>query len=231
MKKHKSVVFIDRSVVSVNLILKEVERYKVLSEEEEYRLCKQMREGKGIARTQLINSNLRFVLGRAIKYLWSGVPLEDLFQAGSIGLMVAVEMFDASLGVKLICFAVYYIDCEIQKLVTSHLRCSNSISLGDPAFNDEGCKLTMEDVLSSGRQDYADWDMRYDSAFQGMKAVVKKVAPFDEAAKLWEDSIAMKEQGYALCDVARKYHITEEQAKETIKAIDRSLRIYYGLRA
>jgi len=159
MKKHKSVVFIDRSVVSVNLILKEVERYKVLSEEEEYRLCKQMREGKGIARTQLINSNLRFVLGRAIKYLWSGVPLEDLFQAGSIGLMVAVDMFDASLGVKLISFAVYYIDCEIQKLVTSHLRCSNSISLGDPAFNDEGCKLTMEDVLSSGRQDYADWDM------------------------------------------------------------------------
>jgi hypothetical protein len=89
----------------------------------------------------------------------------------------------------------------------------------------------MEDVLSSGRQDYAYWDMRYDSAFQGMKAVVKKVAPFDEAAKLWEDSIAMKEQGYALCDVARKYHITEEQAKETIKAIDRSLRIRYGLRA
>lgn len=231
MKKHKSVVFIDRSVVSVNLIMKEVERYKVLSEEEEYSLWKQMRDGKGIARTQLINSNLRFVLGRAIKYLWSGVPLEDLFQAGSIGLMVAVDMFDASLGVKLISFAVYYIDCEIQKMVTSHLRCSNNVSLGDPAFNDKDCKLTMEDVLNSGRQDYADWGMRYDCAFQDMKAVVKKVVPFDEAAKLWEDSIAMKEQGYALSDLARKYHITEEQAKETIKAIDRSLRIHYGLRA
>ena len=231
MKKHKSVVFIDRSVVSVNLILKEVERYKVLSEEEECRLCKQMREGKGIARTQLINSNLRFVLDRAINYLWSGVPLEDLFQAGSVGLMVAVDMFDASLGVKLISFAVYYIDCEIQKMVTSHLRCSDSISLSDAAFSNEDCKLTMEDVLSSGRQDYADWDMRYDSAFQDMKAVVKKVAPFEEAAKLWEDNIAMREQGYALSDVARMYHITEEQAKDKIKAIDKSLRIYYGLRA
>ena len=229
MKSHKSVVFIDRSVMSVNLLLKEIEKYKVLSQEEEYNLWKQMREGKSIARKQLINSNLRFVMSRAISYLWSGIPLEDLFQAGSVGLIVAIDMFDASLGVKLISFAVYYIDCEIQKMVTSHLRFSDSVPLSDAAFNDKDCKLTMEDVLSSGRQDYADWNMRYDSAFQDMKAVVKEVAPFEEAARLWEDNIVMREQGYALSDVARKYHITEEQAKETIKAIDENLRRHYGL--
>ena len=231
MKKHKSVVFIDRSVVSVNLILKEIEKYKVLSQEDEYDLWEQMRAGKSIARTQLIKSNLRFVMSRAIKYMWSDVPLEDLFQAGSVGLMEAIDMFDASRGVKLISFAVHYIDSEIQKMVTPHLRFSNSVRLSDAAFNDEDCKLTMGDVLSSGSQDYADWETRYDSAFQYMKAVVKKVAPFEDAAKLWEDSIAMKEHGYALCDVARKYHITEEQAKETIKAIDENLRRHYGLRA
>jgi RNA polymerase sigma factor (sigma-70 family) len=230
MKNSKKNVFIDRSIMSINLLLKEIEKYEVLSQEEEYNLWKQMREGKDIARKQLINSNLRFVMSRAICYLWSGVPLEDLFQAGSVGLMVAIDMFDASLGVKLISFAVYYIDCEIQKMVTSHLRFSSSVSLSDAAFNDEDCKLTMEDVLSSGRQDYADWSTRYDSAFQYMKAVVKKVAPFKEAAQLWEDNIYMKEQGYSLSDVARKYHITEEQAKDKIKAIENSLRIHYGLR-
>jgi hypothetical protein len=88
----------------------------------------------------------------------------------------------------------------------------------------------MEDVLSSGNQDYADWSTQYDFAFQHMKAVVEKVAPFEDAAKLWVDYIAMKEQGYALSDVARKHHITEEQAKEKIKAIDKSLLIHYGLR-
>ena len=230
MKEHKSVVFIDRSVTSVNLLLKEIEKYKVLSQEEEYNLWEQMREGKSIARKQLINSNLRFVMSRALKYIWSGVPLEDMFQAGTIGLMAAIDMFDASLGVKLISFAVHYIDCEIQKIVTSHLRVSNCISLSDAAFNDEDCKLTMEDVLSSGCQDYADWDIRLDSAFQDMKAVVKRVAPFEDAAKLWVNYVVMKEQGYALSDVARKYRITEEQAKEEIKAIDKSLRIHYGLR-
>ena len=40
MKEHKSVVFIDRSVMSVNLLLKEIEKYKVLSQEEEYNLWK-----------------------------------------------------------------------------------------------------------------------------------------------------------------------------------------------
>lgn len=230
MKNGKKNVFIDRSIESVKLILKEVKKSTVLSPEEESDLWKQMREGNSIARKQLINSNLRLVMSRAIKYMWSGVPLEDLFQAGSIGLMMAIDLFDTSQGVKLISFAVYYIDCEIQKMVTSHLRFSSNISLSDAAYNDEDCKLTMGDVLSSGSQDYADWETRYDSAFQYMKAVVKKVAPFEDAAELWVDNIAMKEQGYALSDVARKHHITKEQAKERIKEIDKSLLIHYGLR-
>ena len=230
MKNGKKNVFIDRSVMSVNLIMKEIKKYEVLSQEEESDLCKQMKEGNSVARKQLINSNLRFVMSRAIKYMWSRVPLEDLFQVGSIGLMLAIDMFDTSLGVRLISFAVYYIDCEIQKMVTSHLRFSSDISLSDAAYNDEDCKLTMGDVLSSGSQDYADWATRYDSAFQYMKAVVKKVAPFEDAAELWVDYIAMKEQGYALSDVARKHHVTEEQAKERIKEIDKSLLIHYGLR-
>ena len=229
MKNGKKNVFIDRSVMSVNLIMKEIKKYEVLSQEEESDLCKQMKEGNSVARKQLINSNLRFVMSRAIKYMWSRVPLEDLFQVGSIGLMLAIDMFDTSLGVRLISFAVYYIDCEIQKMVTSHLRFSSNISLSDAAYNDEDCKLTMGDVPSSGSQDYADWATRYDSAFQYMKAVVKKVAPFEDAAELWVDYIAMKEQGYALSDVARKHHVTEEQAKERIKEIDKSLLIHYGL--
>ena len=214
MKNHKSVVFIDRSVMSVNLLLKEIEKYKVLSQEEEHNLWEQMREGNSIARNRLINSNLRFVMSRALKYMWSGVPLEDMFQAGTIGLMMAIDMFDASLGVKLISFAKYYVDCEIQKLVTPQQRLSNSVSLSEAAFNDEDSKLTMEEVVSSGRQDYADWDSQYEAAFQEMKAVVKKVASFEDAANLWVDYIVMKEQGYALSDVASMYRITVEQAKE-----------------
>lgn len=230
MKNSKNNVFIDRSIESVNLILKEVEKSTVLNPEEEDKLWKQMREGSSIARNRLINSNLRFILSRVTKYMWSGVPLEDMFQAGTIGLMEAIDRFDASQGVKLINFAVYYIDSEIQKLVTPQQRLSNSVSLSETAFDDEDSKLTMEEVLSSGRQDYADWGSQYEAAFQEIKAVVRKVAPFEDAAKLWVDYIVMKEQGYALSDVARMYRITVEQAKEAIKTIDMRLRKHYGLR-
>ena len=230
MKNSKNNVFIDRSIESVNLILKEVEKSTVLNPEEEDKLWKQMREGSSIARNRLINSNLRFILSRVTKYMWSGVPLEDMFQAGTIGLMEAIDRFDASQGVKLINFAVYYIDSEIQKLVTPQQRLSNSVSLSETAFDDEDCKLTMEEVVSSGRQDYADWGSQYEAAFQEMKAVVRKVAPFEDAAKLWVDYIVMKEQGYALSDVARMYRITVEQAKEAIKTIDMRLRKHSGLR-
>ena len=66
--------------------------------------------------------------------------------------------------------------------------------------------------------------------YQNMKDVVRKVAPCESDAQLWEDNIVMKAQGYALSDVARKYRITAELAKEKIKAIDESLCKHYGIK-
>lgn len=225
MKNHKSVVFTDRSVMSVDLLLKDIDRYPILSQEEEFALWEKMREGSNNARQQLINSNLRFVFSRAKRFLWSGIALGDLFQLGSIGLMEAADKFDATKGVRLILFAVRYIDGEIQKEVTKHLRLAHNVSLSDAASKDEDCKLTMEDELSSGCQDYADWDSRYDSAFKAAKAQVEK-AFFPEAADLWEDYITMKELGYTLNDVAKKHHVTTERAKDLIGKINTYLEFY-----
>ena len=230
MKNSKNTVCIDRSIESVKLILEEVKYSTVLSQEEQSDLLKRMRDGNNNARNRLITCNMRFVLSRVLKYMWSGAPLEDLFQAGIVGLTVAIDKFDDSQGVKLLSFAKYYIDNEIQKIVTSHLRITGCVSLSDAAFNDIDCKKTMEDIVSSGSQDYADWATRYDYEFQNMKDVVKKVAPCISDAQLWEDHIVMKAQGYALSDVARKYHITAELAKEKIKAIDESLYKHYGIK-
>ena len=224
MKNHKSVVFTDRSVMSVDLLLKDIKMYPILSQEEEYTLWEKMREGSNNARQQLINSNLRFVFSRAKRYLWSGIAQEDLFQLGSIGLMEAVDKFDATKGVKLILFAVHYIDGEIQKAVTAHMRYTCSASLDDAAFADEDCTMTLGEMVSSGCQDHADWDVRYDSALKAMKAQVKEDF-FEEAANLWGDYLTMKELGYTLGDVAKKHHVTTEWAKEIIGKINTYLEI------
>ena len=100
-----------------------------------------------------------------------------------------------------------------------------AFTLSDAAFEDEGCKLTMEEVLSSGCQDYADRDIRYDSAFKDAKARIKKEF-FSEAADLWEDYITMKELGYTLSDIAKKHHVSTECAKDRIGKINTFLEIY-----
>ena len=222
MKNHKSVVFTDRSVMSVDLLLKDIKKYPILSQEEEYALWEQMREGSERARNKLINSNLRYVFSRAKRYQWSGIPTGDLFQLGSIGLMEAINKFDATKGVKLILFAVHYIDGEIQKAVTAHMRYTCSVSLDDAAFADEDCTMTLGEMVSSGCQDHADWDVRYDSALKAMKAQVKEDF-FEEAANLWEDYLTMKELGYTLSDVAKKHHVNVERAKVLITKINSRL--------
>ena len=82
MNNHKNIVFLDRSAQSMDILLKDIRRYEVLTAEKEKALLQRMSQGDKKARKQLINSNLRFVLSRAKQYAWSGVSQLDLFQAG-----------------------------------------------------------------------------------------------------------------------------------------------------
>jgi hypothetical protein len=74
----------------------------------------------------------------------------------------------------------------------------------------------------------ADWDIRYDMAFKEIKAMVEKKF-FAEAANLWEDNLVMRELGYTMSDVAKRYNVTEERAKELIKKINQYLGKRYKL--
>ena len=221
MKNSKNVVFIDRSVNSINILMKDIRKYEVLTNEEERTLLDNMRKGNKAAREKLINSNLRFVITKAKEYLWSGVAFEDLFQAGTIGLMEAVDRYDVSKDVTLLSYAVYWIESELLKTVKEHKRYSCNKSLEDklPADNDSRRLL---DVMSSGREDGADWNIRYALAMKAIKAQVKQ-AFFPEAADLWEDYLIMREQGYCVADVAKKHNVPEERTREIIKDINHAL--------
>jgi len=43
---------------------------------------------------------------------------------------------------------------------------------------------------------------------------------FPEAIELWKDSITMREQGYTMADVAKKYNVTEENAWDKVRTIN-----------
>ncbi|HEX9665489.1 MAG TPA: RNA polymerase factor sigma-32 [Thermodesulfobacteriota bacterium] len=105
---------------SVDLFFKEVERYPLLSREEEYRLALKHFENNDIeAAKKLVVSNLRFVIKIANEYVSYGFPVSDLIQEGTVGLMQAVKRFNPHKGYRLISYAVWWIKARIHNFIMS----------------------------------------------------------------------------------------------------------------
>jgi RNA polymerase primary sigma factor len=66
--------------------------------EEEAELGRRIRAGDRGAREELINRNMRLMVSIARRYIKTGRPFDDLIQAGSEGLLVAVDKFDPSIA-------------------------------------------------------------------------------------------------------------------------------------
>ncbi len=74
------------------------------------------------AARELVISHLRYVVKVAKGFMGYGLPLPDLIQEGSIGLMKAVKRFDPSRDVRLVSFAVHWIRAEIYDYVLRNWR-------------------------------------------------------------------------------------------------------------
>ncbi len=73
--------------------------------------------GDAEARERLVEANLRLVMSVARRFTGRGRELDDLFQAGCIGLMRAIERFDLEYDVAFSTYAVPLITGEIQRFL------------------------------------------------------------------------------------------------------------------
>ena len=100
----------------MQLYLKEIGQFPVLSKEEEEKLSKQFYETKDPRIAQaLAQANLRFVVKIAAEYTRFGSRLIDLVQEGNVGLLHAIKEFNPYKGVRLITYAVWWIRGYIQE--------------------------------------------------------------------------------------------------------------------
>jgi RNA polymerase primary sigma factor len=106
----------------LGVYFQEINRIPLLSREEEDKIAKTAAQGDIVARNLLINSNLRFVVTVAKKYQGHGLPLEDLVNEGNIGLINAVERFDADRGYHFISYAVWWVRQSILKALYEKSR-------------------------------------------------------------------------------------------------------------
>ena len=107
---------------SVKSYLKQINQYKLLSQEEELSLAKRILEGDTKAKDKLINSNLRLVVSIAKKYSNAGLSFQDLIQEGNMGLIKATEKYNYSLGFKFSTYATWWIKQSIMKSIQDKSR-------------------------------------------------------------------------------------------------------------
>ncbi|MEO0182153.1 MAG: RNA polymerase sigma factor RpoD/SigA [candidate division WOR-3 bacterium] len=98
----------------MNQFIEEINRYPVLSKEEEFELARRFRENKDTAaKEKLILSNLRIVLHVCKNYLDYGLSLSELINAGTRGLIHAIEKFDERKGYRLSTYSIWWVKREI----------------------------------------------------------------------------------------------------------------------
>ena len=93
-----------------------------LSRGEERVLAERIAAGDERAREELAEANLLFVVTVAKKYRNRGMSFSELISAGNLGLMTAVDRFDATRGFKFITYAVWWIRLAIQQVLAEDSR-------------------------------------------------------------------------------------------------------------
>ena len=100
--------------------LSEIRAYPRLTEDQERELARRCAAGDEEAIRQMVNSNLRLVVKVATEYAGRGVPLMDLIQEGSIGLLVAARKFDYTLEYRFSTYAMKWIRQGVTRCLMNH---------------------------------------------------------------------------------------------------------------
>ena len=107
---------------AMNLFLREVSRYPLLTAAEEKELARRVEAGDAAAKERMVNSNLRLVVSIARRYRSNELTLLDLIQEGTLGLIRAVEKFDWRRGFRFSTYATLWIQQAIQRALANQSR-------------------------------------------------------------------------------------------------------------
>ena len=129
-----------------------------LSAEEEACCIERMREGGSErareARALLIERNLRLVAHIAKKYQNLDEDMEDLISIGTIGLIKAVNTFDAAKKIRLSSYASKCIENELLMMIRGRKKKSKEVSLYEPIGTDkEGNEISLLDIIENEQTD------------------------------------------------------------------------------
>ena len=146
-----------------------------LPREEEAMYVERAMNGDELARTKLIEHNLRLVVFLSKKYENTGIDLEDLVSIGTIGLIKGVNTYKLDKNIKLATYASRCIDNEILMYLRKNKKRKTEISFEDSlSYDGEGNELHLEDVLGT----------ESDIVTKGLEEETEKKLLYQEISKL-----------------------------------------------
>ena len=110
----------DLSENSVHQYMQEIRQVPRLTPEQELQLAKACAAGDSDAIRQMVSANLQLVVSIAREYAGRGVPLLDLVQEGSIGLIYAARKFDYTRQLRFSTYATKWIRQGVARCVMDH---------------------------------------------------------------------------------------------------------------
>ena len=139
----------------------------LLTAKEQTELMLKLKAGDGEAREKFIVGNMRLVLSLVKRFWAKNANADDVFQAGCVGLIKAIDNFDVSVGVKFSTYAVPMILGEIKR----YLRDGNSLrvsrSIRDTAYRILKVREELEETEDT---------VTYDRIAKQMNIAVSEVA-------------------------------------------------------
>lgn len=105
---------------NVALFMRQIREYPLLTAEEEKELAVRCAAGDEDAIRKMVSSNLRLVVSIAKEYAGRGVPLLDLIQEGSIGLLAAARKFDYTRDLRFSTYATKWIRQGVTRCLLNH---------------------------------------------------------------------------------------------------------------
>lgn len=137
--------------------LREIRRYPLLTPEQELHIAKGCAQGDEEAIRTMVNCNLRLVVSVAREYAGRGVPLLDLIQEGSIGLLSAAKNFDHTQNCRFSTYAAKWIRQGVNRCVLNHAgvirvplhtmsKMRKVLTVKAALLQESGCEPTLEEI-------------------------------------------------------------------------------------
>lgn len=170
---------------------------KVLKEDKKLELIKKAHNGDRKARDEMIQGNLKLVLSVIQRFSNRGEPLDDLFQVGCMGLIKAIDNFNADLQVRFSTYAVPMIIGEVRRYLRDNNFVRVSRSLRDTAYKAIQVREKLSNELNREprvEEIAKELDMNKEDVVIALEAIVEPVSLYEPVYNEGGDAIYVMDQ-------------------------------------